>query len=419
MNWRHIRSVWFKEMLDTIRDRRTLLAMVVIPMILMPAMVVGFPALIERQERSAEKMVSRIIISGQENAPGLVEAVKSAGNIAVVMPPGDPIQALKSGKVHLVVEIPPGFEERVAREETKDASPSPNTSASSNPNSNLSLRVLYEGTSRNSDLARTRFLSVFNAYSQQVVAMRLARRNIDPAILSTGEIETQNVASEQKMGGFFLAMILPMMIGIWAAVGGMYTAIDVAAGEKERGTLEALVVAPPSRRSLVFGKYLAVLTVSTITVVIVIVSMLAAIKIAGPAMFARGGGKMEISIPPASAALMLLGAFLLASIISALEIAVSIFARSFKEAQNYITPLYILVMVPGFLTQFTVGGGQQPARWTFIIPVLNALEVFKELLMGTVNWSNIGLMAASSLAYAIIALEIATRVFSREDVLFR
>ncbi|HHV63348.1 MAG TPA: ABC transporter permease [Firmicutes bacterium] len=400
VNWKHIRSVWFKEMLDTIRDRRTLLAMIVIPLVLMPAMVVGLPALMERQERSVEKTVSRIVISGQENAPGLVKAARAAGNIDIVAPTRSPMRDLRAGKVDLVVEVQPGFEERVVREEK------------------TGLKIFYEGTRRNSDIARARFLSVFNAYSQQVVATRLARRNIDPAILLIGNVEAQNMASKQKMGGFFLAMILPMMIGIWAAVGGMYTAIDVAAGEKERGTLEVLVVAPPSRRSLVFGKYLAVLTVSTITVIMTVVSMLAAIKVAGPAIFPRSAGEMEISIPPASAALILLGAFLLASIISAIEIAVSIFARSFKEAQNYITPIYILVMLPGFLTQFTVGGGQ-PAWWTFVIPVLNALQVFKELLMGTVNWPNIGLMAASSLVYAVVALEIATRVFSREDVIFR
>ncbi|HHY99357.1 MAG TPA: ABC transporter permease [Firmicutes bacterium] len=251
-----------------------------------------------------------------------------------------------------------------------------------------------------------------------MAAIKLAERGVDPSILMPPQVTSENTAPKEKRGGLILAMILPTIITIWASIGGMYTAIDVAAGEKERGTLEPLIVTPPSRDSLVIGKFLAVLTVSAITVLLVVGGILVALRF-GDLAGAMGDDKAEFVLPVARAIGIFLIGFLLASLTSAIEITLSIFARSFKEAQNYITPLYIAVMVPGVLSQISSAGGTSPAPWYFLIPVANAVEIFKELLLGTINWNHIGITAGSSLIYAILALMAAIRIFSREDVLFR
>lgn len=401
MNLRHIRTIWTKEMLDTVRDRRTLFAMIIIPLVLMPIVTVGLPMLMGRQESAAQKTASSIAVIGGENSPRLVEEIKGSDELAIVKSVGDPLSALKDGDIHLVVEIPEGFDQELA--------------SGHRPG----VKIYFDGTRKASDLARARFMGIFSAFTQKLVAQNLIARGVDPALLSPATVVPENVASKEKMGGFILAMMLPLLIAVWAAVGGMYTAIDVAAGEKERGTLEPLIITPPSRRSIVFGKYLAVLTVATITVILVVTSIMLSLKFAGPTMLG-GSEEAKFVLPASSAAIMLGVAFLLAGFIGALEIAISIFAKSFKEAQNYVTPLYILVMIPGFITQFSSmsGAGTAPLSY-FAIPVANALEIFKELLMGVVNWAHIGLTAATSFAYVIIALAIATHMFSREDVLFR
>ncbi|HHY47893.1 MAG TPA: ABC transporter permease [Firmicutes bacterium] len=402
MSSKHILTVWQKEMLDTIRDRRTLLAMVIVPLLLMPAITVGFPVLMERQEEAARRLVSGIAVIGGTNSSILIGELKDSKGIRLIEYADLKIalQAMKENHVQLVVEIPEGFDRDMA--------------SGLRPKVN----VYYEGTRRTSDIARGRFMDAFSRFSQKVVAKRLVGMHVDPAILVPAEVISENIASEEKMGGLLLSMMLPVLMAIWASIGGMYTAIDVAAGEKERGTLESLIITPPSRESIVLGKFLAVLTISGVTMLLVVSSIVLALRLVNPASL-LGQNEARFVLPIGRAAVMFLIGLLLAGLLGAIEITLSIFAKSFKEAQNYITPLYIAVMIPGFLTQITSAAGATAGPFYFAIPVANAIEIFRELLMGSVNWIHIGVAAISSFVYALLALNIAIRIFCREDVIFR
>lgn len=453
MKIRHIMTIWQKEMLDTIRDRRTLFAMIIIPLILTPILTVGLPALMTRQQRAVRESISHIGVveapdekstelpddetqdaahtsndaavapvvdkaqrtepnsqhhnitqgtQGPGAIPTLIESLRDSAGIKVSKPSSRDaaFRALRRGDLNLIVELPQGFEQRLSKGEKP------------------AVRLYYDSTKSGSEVAHSRFMAIFNSFIQKMAAIKLAERGVDPSILMPPQVTSENTAPKEKRGGLILAMILPTIITIWASIGGMYTAIDVAAGEKERGTLEPLIVTPPSRDSLVIGKFLAVLTVSAITVLLVVGGILVALRF-GDLAGAMGDDKAEFVLPVARAIGIFLIGFLLASLTSAIEITLSIFARSFKEAQNYITPLYIAVMVPGVLSQISSAGGTSPAPWYFLIPVANAVEIFKELLLGTINWNHIGITAGSSLIYAILALMAAIRIFSREDVLFR
>lgn len=167
-------------------------------------------------------------------------------------------------------------------------------------------------------------------------------------------ITRRNMASEERMGGMFMAMIVPMMLVMWAILGGMYTAIDVAAGEKERLTLEALLISPISRFQLVFGKFLAVVVTSVGAALISLTSMFVSVQVIAPALAGENSEvltEVAMNIGAAQFFLLLVVAVLTAGWASPIEIALSVYARSFKEAQTYLSPLSIIVVIPAVMTQ--------------------------------------------------------------------
>jgi sodium transport system permease protein len=202
---------------------------------------------------------------------------------------------------------------------------------------------------------------------------------------------------------------------LFSIVGGMYVAIDVSAGEKERKTLEALLVTPLSRLRIVTGKFLAVATTSIVSVVLSVTSMFGAFKIWPPNPAFGIPASFNISI---TTAIIMLGIGIILSIMfAALLLAVAIFAKSFKEAQNYITPFYLLAILP--VSIFSSIPGFKPPLALFFIPSVNAVFLFKENLMGEFIASHIIITVASTILFAIAAIVIATKIFSRESVLFR
>src|SRR5690606_31135457 len=175
-----------------------------------------------------------------------------------------------------------------------------------------------------------------------------------------------------------LGMILPFFISMWAVMGGMYTAIDVAAGEKERGTLASLVMAPVSRSALVLGKLLAIATVSFIANLLVIASMVVTIFFLLPRVL--GGEEMVLSyrIEPLSFVLMLVLMVVFILMVSALLLSLSTFGKSFREGQSYTTALTFAVMVPGmyfaFVEEIHVATG------VYAVPIFNVLLMLKNFL---------------------------------------
>ena len=170
--------------------------------------------------------------------------------------------------------------------------------------------------------------------------------------VAAGSMPLRNVAPPAKMGGVFLSMIMPMMIAIWAVTGGMYAAIDGTAGEKERGTMEVLLAAPPSRGSIAVGKFIVVTATSLFSAVISVVAMIAAFDIRPEALaFGAPAGSVAVALPIGRLALIAVASIGVAAIFAAIQLAVALFARGFREAQAYLAPLSIIVVLPGIATQ--------------------------------------------------------------------
>lgn len=396
---KNILLVWQKEVLNTLRDKRTLIMMVLVPLLLMPLITIGMPAVMMVQTEQVEEAEVRLAIAGGENAPALVDFLTQDRQMELIEPE-EPESSLAEGELEVLLTLPPGFAEQVAAGQT------------------VTVDIAYEGSRMRSTHGLSHLSALLTMWSQQVVEQRMLDLGVDHQLLQPMTIASRNVAPKERMSGTFMAMIVPMMLVMWAILGGMYTAIDVAAGEKERLTLEALLISPASRLQLVLGKYLAVVVTSVGAALITLASMLISVQVIAPALLADiDVSELTFSLGGLQIALLLAVTLLTAGWASGIEIALSVYARSFKEAQSYLSPLSIIAVLPAGLTMMVEL--EAASVWYYILPVFNAVFAIKEVLMGFVNWTNLALVGISSLFYVIISVVLTVYMFGQEKVLFR
>lgn len=390
-----IRGVYAKETLEAFRDRRSLMVMIVLPALIMPVVTLGIPYLEQRQQHIIKTVTPEVAVVG--TAPNLIHLAYTSKLITPVRT-DDADKALRDRRVLAVLKIPANFEGLVAREAQSH------------------VGVSYDASNPESVAARARVIDLISRYSQVVVARRLIARHINPKDLLPVVLDEHNVATQRQLSGLLLASLLPFFIAMWATVGGMSLAVDEAAGEKERGTLESLLIAPPSREAIVVGKFLSVLTASVGAVVVVVIAMMISLRWGYPYVL-RTSEKLNVSLPIGTAVVMLGVAVLFAALMSAVQLAMSIYAKSPREAQQFITPLYFVTVLPALAVQYITEW--QAYHWAYLLPVLNSFFAFRELLLGTVNWGHLILASVSSAFYAALAVEIAIMMMSRESVIFR
>lgn len=380
-----------KELRDTLRDRRTLVVMILMPVILMPLLLVGIVKIEEWSEHSRQTSIVRVMVKGAGEAPELVKRLQSDGRIRLTGS-GEPVELLKQAEIDAYLEIPDGFEETVEA------------------GGSAQVLLLTNSTRGNSGLAESRVDLCLSSYSAGVVERRLGKFGESTAVLDVVTVRSEDTATEKEKGGAFLGYLLPMFLVIFALVGGMYTAMDISAGEKERKTIEALLMTPATRAEIVAGKFLAVAAVSVVTIVLSVASLFVS------ARFVSGSlGSADLTLDAVTLAIMVPVALLLAAMFAAVLLAASTFARSYKEAQNYVTPIYVLAVLPIVIANSVVSSGA--SNFLFVIPGFNAVLLFRELLLGDYAATHILITVASLLAFTVQAVRFAVRIYSREDVL--
>jgi sodium transport system permease protein len=408
MNWSHIITVYLKELKDSLRDRRTLISMVVIPTFLMPVIMIGVGVIMKNVVKKARDEATAIVIIGGADSPGVVTALKAEPKLRVVPATGDYKQMVSEKRIRLAVEIPPGFEASL-----KGGEPS------------TVMLYHYEGEMK-SNMGVGEVERFFRGLREQTVEGRLAERGLSAAFIKPFETKRQNVAPPEKVGGNLFGGLVPYIIIILCFTGAMYPAIDLTAGEKERGTMETLLCSPVHRVNIVLGKFLMVMTASVATIVLTLVSTSVSVVIGGSLMMgggaakagaaAAGGGGFIPSIDPVG----IVGVFALiapvAMLFAALLLTLSLFAKSYKEAQSYVSPLIIIVIMPAMMGMLP---GIELSAKTALIPILNVSLACKEMLSGVWHWNYLALIFGSTAVYAGIGVLLCVRMFNREDVIFR
>jgi len=393
---RLIGAVFVKEAVETVRDRRTVVVALLLPVVLMPVVTLGIPYLSQRQQRQREQTPAIVAVVNRQAAPDLVELGVRRRLIRPVEV-ASPHQALLAREVDAVLQIPLDFARRVSQ-------------------GPVEITILFDEGEANSVIARQRLQEMAMEYSIALTEPRLRARGLSRSALTPLRVTTRSVADQRRLGAVLLAGLLPFFISVWAVLGGQYAALDLGAGEKERRTLEALLVTPPGRWQLATGKFLAVTAASMAAVLMVIATTLVTLRL-GSSWGISELERAAVVISAGPAALMVLVAFALVAFLSALQLALSIYARGLREAQQYFTPVYLLLSLPAMAAPFLEGWGG--VVWTYLIPGLNAVFIFRHLLLGTADWGPLLLTLATTAACTVLALGAAVRLLRQEPVVLR
>jgi len=396
MSWRNIKLIFIKELVGTIRDKRTIIAMIIIPLIFYPVLFTGIGYFNKLGSMKSEEATSKIIIRGAEFAPQLVKHLRDSEKVEILITEEDSPNKLQNGDVQAVLVIPSDFKYKIEQEEPGK------------------LVLKYDTTEAKSRVAQKRVNQIIEKYKGEILLQRISRLNLQEEFLTPLILQEENIATAEKITGSFLAVILPYLIIILIFAGAMHTAVDITAGEKERGTIATLLVSQISRLEIVLGKCFAVMLISFTSMVLGLLGLTLAFLLG--ASIAGGIEGVNFGISINTIFLLFLVLFPLVGLASAVLVMVGIFARNIREASSYITPIYMLTV---FLGVISVSQGMELTGKMFLVPILNSSFVFKEILMGKIYWNHILITFSANIIIAGLALLGATRLFTKEEVLFR
>jgi sodium transport system permease protein len=392
MNFRIVRTIYAKEMLDMLRDRRALISMIVVPIVAIPGIFTVMHYFTENLGKKAQEESARIGASAKINQPAIREALKKAGFDLV--PVSNPRTAVESKSVAAALD--------------KDRGPA-----------NEDRIVIFEDRTREaSSMAAERITSTLERLKLDQVKGSLRGLGVSERVLNPFSVTSSNVAPEKKMAGFILGSVLGYAVLLLMFTGGMYPAIDMTAGEKERHTLEPLLASPASREEIILGKILTTTTASFLTALLTIGSLLVSMQYLG---LGQGGPEMENLVsraaPDAGTVLLVLLTLLPTALFAAsVMTAIALFARGFKEAQSMLTPVVMAVVVPAVVTLLP---GLELNVGLALIPIFNVSQLIKEIILGEYSrWSFLTAFL-SNVVYASVAFWVSVRIFKNESVLFR
>jgi sodium transport system permease protein len=378
-----------KEVIDSFRDRRALMS-ILFGVMLGPVMVVFMVNRVAERQREAEDV--RIPVQGVEHAPAFVEWLRQQPGVEIAPPPDDAEAAVRDQHEDVVVVISKEFAGRFR--ESRPAG----------------IRIVADSSRNVSRPAVERVRRLLQAYSSEVGSLRLIARGVSPTAVTPLDVEEIDVSSAQQRGGQVLAFI-PLFIILAAFTGGMAIATDSTAGERERGSLEPLLVNPVPRGALVTGKWLAAAFAASLTV-----GLTTLLSVAMPAFLPLADLGIRFRLGPEQVGGILAAVLPMCLFITALQSCIATLARSFKEAQSYMGLLIVVPVIPGIMAALYPIGNQ---AWMYGVPVLGTQVLLTNVLGGLPPPATAFLSsAAASILAAIVLVRITTALFRSERIIF-
>jgi sodium transport system permease protein len=403
MSLRNVGIVYRKELTEAIRDRRTVISTILVPLLLFPVLSVGFGSLAVMLVGKAKEEVPKVMLRGGGDSPDVVAGLKKLDKIEIVPETPNWKDQIINKEIRAAVEIPPGFQGDVAQQKQD------------------TVNIYdYEGELK-SEFATDKVEKYLKDYSDTLVKDRLAAKNLPVAVLKPFELKRENVAPPEKVSGAAFGGIIGYMVILLCMTGAMYPAMDLTAGEKERGTMETILSSPISRTHLVLGKFFLILTAALGTAALSVLSMGVSFNVLSHYTGKTADGRAAaagfiLHLGPKTVASVFLMALPIAVLFSAVLMTIALFAKTYKEAQSYLTPMTFIVIIPAIASMLP---GVELTSKLALIPILSTSLLCKELVAGTYHWNLIGIIFSSTCVYAAAALFIAIKMFQRESVLFR
>jgi ABC-2 type transport system permease protein/sodium transport system permease protein len=426
-----LRRLVVKELREILRDRRTIITLVVMPLLIYPLLAIAFQRFLLTSLTVSEDVeyvlgveseLVRDILLKQLHAGGL-ELARRAGRLpvgAIGRSAGDrgesrPFapEANDRDETPLLtfVELPA---EEAARHVAGSAlhlvvlhRRQPSENAVDGLQMPVKWQLVYRAGSPTSEAALHFVESRLQAYNELGLDEQLERLGVAAAMPAPTE---RRPIAYSGAPVFSLAALIPLILVLMTVTGAVYPAIDLTAGERERGTLETLIAAPVPRLGLLMAKYIAVLTVALLTALVNLAGMAVTAHSTGLAGSLFGGGMTLVVVMKVLLLLALFAAFF-----SAILLALTSYARSFKEAQAYIIPLMLLCLVPGIVCLMP---GLEFSGWMAVTPLVNIVMLARDLLEGTVKSSLAAAAVCSTVFYVAAALALAARIFGTDAILY-
>ena len=428
MRWSNVALIFRREVRDQVRDRRTLFMIFVLPILLYPILGMGvlkFAATLEEKPRivvvvgaeNLPKVPSLLNAAGDGFNPDLFDSPIEAERLVVQQEPrsgpwGDPEwreQEIRHGTASAVVVIPPDMQSQLQHEH------------------DVNVPIKYKSVDEPSQITYFRLKELLERWKDSIVAARLKRDQKTESYTEPIRVKAEDVATAREVGGSVWARLFPFLLVMMSLTGAFYPAVDICAGEKERGTMETLLISPASRTEIVLGKFLTVMLASVMTAMLNLVSMgLTGMQMASRVGSASGGmsrgghAVSQVLAPPTlqAAFWMVLLLIPLAAFFSAVCMSLAVLARSMKEGQYYMTPLYMVTLPLVFLT---LAPGVELDLFYSLVPITGVALLLRALILGNydVAFRYFLPVLVPTLVYAGVALRWAIDQFQREDVLFR
>jgi ABC-2 type transport system permease protein/sodium transport system permease protein len=403
-----------KELREILRDRRTLLTLVLMPLLLYPLLGLGFSVLYGPGGRSEQEGVQfrlgfedealaqhflRLLNRGErawrsrlggQSDPETAAAEATPSLISFV--DNEPEERLRWGQFDLVIRARSSAEEKERRDRLREFE------VTYDPDSPTARQALHYIESRL--IGANLFLNEENLH--RLGADRLAQ----PL-----RVYRHPIVQEKRNRGFLLAVLVPLVLILMTMTGAVYPAIDLTAGERERGTLELLMATPVPRVALLGAKYVAVLAVAVLTALVNLAMMAVSFVIFGRSLLTGGALNLSFGMIPVVLILVLLFAAFYAAVL----LVIASFARSFKEAQAYVVPLMLVSLIPGLLALLPE---LQLHYGVALVPLLNIVLLARDLLSGSAEPGAAVIVVVSTFIYSWVALLVAARTFGAEAVLY-
>ena len=391
-SWARIWIVFTKEVRDNFRDRRSfltaLLSALLGPLLLLILIVIMGKTLFSGQQ---EKPLL-LPIQGAKNAPSLIDFLQQNG-VEIQLAPADPEREVRNGNADVILVVPQDFEREFSAGQP------------------ATIRVIYDASRQSASLSVQRARNLLESYARQIASMRLMARGINPSITNPLALEQVDVATPQSQAFFFLNM-MPYFIVLVVFVGGMYVVVDTTAGERERGSLEPLLINPVKRWEFVVGKMASSIPFALFTVFITLLAFALAFN-AFPMEDYVG---VQVRLDTSALVNIFLISLPMILLASSLQMVIATFTRSYKEAQTYVGFLPLIPALPG------IGLALLPIKtnlWMMFIPTFGQQLLINQIMRDEpVNSLYVMISTAVTLVGSLLLIFFAVKLFQKERVLF-
>jgi len=387
-----ITAVFVKEFVDNLRDRRSLVSSMISTLI-GPVLLVLMIVIIGRsffKDMDAEALELPVI--GSEYAPTLIQFLEQNG-VTVKPAPSDAETAVRNGDVEVVLELTPEFGEEFKNGQS------------------ATVRLIIDSSRQSSLATIERLRNLLEGYNSMIGALRLTARGIDTSIINPLAIEQVDMATPETQVLIFLNM-MPYFVIMVIFVGGMHVVIDATAGEKERGSLEPLLINPVKRSEFVLGKLLASIPYAMLAVFVNLLAFALAFNLVPLEDFIG----FQLTINVFSLVKIFLLSLPMILLAGALQMIIATFTRSFKEAQSYVGFLPLIPALPGIGLAFLP---VKPDLWTMLIPTFGQQILINQFMRSEpVSLANVLISSAVTLLLALILIWVAIRLFMQERIIF-